>query len=482
MGRDGKVSCVLCHRSEETKTTGSLSTKDKVTAHENCLVFASGIYCKLSPEFDDLFGFSVKDVVNEVKRGSKLHCSKCGAKGATAGCELKRCKKSYHYPCAVEDGAESIEDEATGKYGLYCSRHKQGQQNDSDSGNGCTPVSNKPKTSKNDSETGSSKRKASDDPTAAGPSDGSDSNPSSNVMHLHSKKQLIFSDKQGEKHKSKRCRRRISDDSSNSDENKSNKDMEIFAPLESDLEESANAVPENELLTVLQLTRKRTESPRGSPSATQLRDENRDGNEEEDEIVIPSDTDSESLLPALKTCTESSSLSRSADLLPQTSTAQPVLVIAAEGEEREDEGSSTEQRAVHRTDRGATKPASRSSMPTPPNMKPSAPGTRSAPSPVVPCSDLGLSIDSSSFWKRCNVAGCTQAIFTDFMNEMNHISSRIQSDQASQEDYDRALAVMDASGKLEELVGKRQTELQRRQTELTTAAAAMNEIVSALKR
>lgn len=326
------------------------------------------------------------------------------------------------------------------------------------------------------------KRKASDDPTAAGPSDGSDSNPSSNVMHLHSKKQLIFSDKQGEKHKSKRCRRRISDDSSNSDENKSNKDMEIFAPLESDLEESANAVPENELLTVLQLTRKRTESPRGSPSATQLRDENRDGNEEEDEIVIPSDTDSESLLPALKTCTESSSLSRSADLLPQTSTAQPVLVIAAEGEEREDEGSSTEQRAVHRTDRGATKPASRRSMPTPPNMKPSAPGTRSAPSPVVPCSDLGLSIDSSSFWKRCNVAGCTQAIFTDFMNEMNHISSRIQSDQASQEDYDRALAVMDASGKLEELVGKRQTELQRRQTELTTAAAAMNEIVSALKR
>lgn len=33
-----KVSCVLCQLSEETKTTGALSTKDEVTAHENCLV------------------------------------------------------------------------------------------------------------------------------------------------------------------------------------------------------------------------------------------------------------------------------------------------------------------------------------------------------------------------------------------------------------------------------------------------------------
>lgn len=33
-----RVCCLLCQRSEETKTTGALSTKDRVTAHQNCLV------------------------------------------------------------------------------------------------------------------------------------------------------------------------------------------------------------------------------------------------------------------------------------------------------------------------------------------------------------------------------------------------------------------------------------------------------------
>lgn len=35
-------------------------------------LFSSGIFCRSSPQFDDLFGFSVEDVLNEVKRGRKL--------------------------------------------------------------------------------------------------------------------------------------------------------------------------------------------------------------------------------------------------------------------------------------------------------------------------------------------------------------------------------------------------------------------------
>lgn len=45
-------------------------------------------------------------------------CKKCKKKGATAGCEVKRCKKSYHYPCAVLEGAKTVEDGDKGKYGL----------------------------------------------------------------------------------------------------------------------------------------------------------------------------------------------------------------------------------------------------------------------------------------------------------------------------------------------------------------------------
>ncbi|XP_056279699.1 uncharacterized protein LOC130199881 isoform X2 [Pseudoliparis swirei] len=125
MADSRRVSCVLCLRRDETQQTGALATKDEVTAHQNCLLFSSGLFCRNSPQFDDLFGFDVDDVLTEVKRGSKLMCNKCKKKGATAGCEVKRCKKSYHYPCAVQDGAHSVEDAAQGEFGLYCFKHYQ---------------------------------------------------------------------------------------------------------------------------------------------------------------------------------------------------------------------------------------------------------------------------------------------------------------------------------------------------------------------
>lgn len=153
MGRSKGVACVLCQRAEETKTTGALSTKDDVTAHQNCLLFASGICCRDSPEFDDLFGFSTEDVSDEVKRGSKLPCHYCKKKGATAGCEVKRCKKSYHYPCAVEDGAKTDEDADKGRYGLYCLKHYNQLKNNNSSVNGLAT----PGTSKNPTEAGPSK-------------------------------------------------------------------------------------------------------------------------------------------------------------------------------------------------------------------------------------------------------------------------------------------------------------------------------------
>ncbi|XP_058479348.1 uncharacterized protein LOC131455613 isoform X2 [Solea solea] len=93
-----------------------------------------------------------------------------------------------------------------------------------------------------------------------------------------------------------------------------------------------------------------------------------------------------------------------------------------------------------------------------------------------------VSIDSSSFWKSCNAAGCTQAIITDFIRMLNDISNRIQADQASQGDYNLALSVMEASGKLTEFVDKQQKELKRKQTELMKAVAAMEDVVTAVRR
>ncbi|TDH06768.1 hypothetical protein EPR50_G00116370 [Perca flavescens] len=458
MGDGDKVCCVLCQRSEETEITGPLSTNDEVTAHQNCLLFSSGLYCRNSPQFDDLFGFSVEDVLSEVKRGSKLICSLCKLKGATAGCEVRRCKKSYHYPCAVKDHAEIVEDADRGEYGLYCLNHCPQTQENNGSINGSPSSSTKSRTSKSSSEAGSSKkyclackkvegnislessyssvvmlycdkhapashrRNTSGGSTAAGQPSvySSDSNSSSSAARSSSKRRLNSTNKQEEtpsKRKSKGCKRIVSDDS-NSVDNVLDSEMAIFAPLEMDLDESANSVPEPQLI------RKDTESPIGSTSGNHLEEENKYDNKEEDETFIHSDAESESLLlPVSRPCLVTASTQTASTLLP--------AVLLKTEAQKEDEEPSTY---------------------------------------------------STSFWKNCNVAGCTQAIFTGFINEMNDISSRIQADQATQEDCDIALTVMMASRKLAELVAKQKDELERKQKELQKAAAAMEEAASALRR
>ncbi|XP_077072626.1 uncharacterized protein phf11 isoform X2 [Siphateles boraxobius] len=118
-----KIICVLCEKSDEDEITGPLSSKEKISAHQNCLLFASGIYCRNSPTYDDLFGFTVEDVTKERRRGKKLFCHHCKKRGATAGCDVKRCKHSYHYPCAIEARGRAKEDYTAGKYILFCELH-----------------------------------------------------------------------------------------------------------------------------------------------------------------------------------------------------------------------------------------------------------------------------------------------------------------------------------------------------------------------
>ncbi|OCT93044.1 hypothetical protein XELAEV_18016110mg [Xenopus laevis] len=75
--------CRFCHQREQNKETGALlkTSDDGVTAHFNC-----------------------------------MKCKVCGKIGATIGCELKRCRKTYHYMCAKRDGAEIIDNEDEEKY------------------------------------------------------------------------------------------------------------------------------------------------------------------------------------------------------------------------------------------------------------------------------------------------------------------------------------------------------------------------------
>ncbi|XP_047457556.1 uncharacterized protein phf11 [Mugil cephalus] len=236
--------------------------------------------------------------------------------------------------------------------------------------------------------------------------------------------------------------------------------MEIFAPLESDLDESGGAES--------QRIRKDCKSPNGSIPGNQPKIEKRQ--EDEDETILCSDAESESLLLPVEICVGSESLSAAAPEDSMDSSPAPKVTLV-----REDVA-----KTVHKDSSPDHRPGRHTEGPSVPQQSSTA--RARSPEPSQSRSGPAHGINSTSFWKSCNVAGCTEAIFTDFINGMNDISNRIQSDQASQEDYDRALSVMAASGRLAEFVSKQQEELKRKLKELHKAAAAMMEVVSALNK
>ncbi|XP_041128622.1 uncharacterized protein LOC121328159 isoform X4 [Polyodon spathula] len=118
------MSCGFCHFAMESKKTGPILQKEDIVAHENCLLFSSGLVTQNTPEGDDLAGFSVEGVKKEINRGRKLHCFSCKKSGATVGCEVKKCKRSYHFLCALNDNAKKEEDLDRGWFRIYCEMHK----------------------------------------------------------------------------------------------------------------------------------------------------------------------------------------------------------------------------------------------------------------------------------------------------------------------------------------------------------------------
>ncbi|XP_053090286.1 uncharacterized protein phf11 isoform X2 [Pangasianodon hypophthalmus] len=246
-----ELCCVLCKRADETKITGPLSRKQGIAAHQNCLLYASGIYCKNSPTFDDLFGFDVEDVLNECKRGRKLKCSYCKKNGATAGCEVKSCKRSYHYPCAHKASAKSEEDQNKGIFRLYCEKHDpNASSGGSEKGDakifpstfGCRSSD----TSEQNSSCGGSEPNCT--PLPCPPE------PSCSVASSSTKLQspsfvLLFplSDSETSLRRSQKRKREFLESSSDSDETQSIIDP-VFAPVESELED--NTPPKQNMPTL----------------------------------------------------------------------------------------------------------------------------------------------------------------------------------------------------------------------------------------
>eukprot|EP00250_Pteridium_aquilinum_P013046 c21097_g1_i1 orf=110-3070(+) len=117
--------CIFCRASNNSQITGPMMHYSQqgvplagpeldgkiIHVHKYCAEWAPDVY---------FVGDEVKNLNAEAARGLKIKCNSCGKKGAALGCCLKRCKRSYHYPCARHLECKWDEE----RFILLCPEHR----------------------------------------------------------------------------------------------------------------------------------------------------------------------------------------------------------------------------------------------------------------------------------------------------------------------------------------------------------------------
>ncbi|KAK1797882.1 hypothetical protein P4O66_008228 [Electrophorus voltai] len=429
-GSPTDVTCLLCKTSEETKMTGPLSSKQSVSAHQNCLLYASGICCKYSPTYDDLFGFDVDDVTTEYRRGMKLTCHYCKKKGATAGCEISSCRRSFHYPCARESNATPRKNKEKGSYKLYCEKHRPAGRPG--------PIAEKNGQHHNLSGRTSSGVKILDHTT------------------VHFSDPLCHFRTQYKKRKREYVICSDSDEAQTIDP--------ILAPLESDVEDNTPPKQHKHSRSVPEEEGDRGESTPTTSGGYDVHKRKRGG--DGDETDIETGAESPSMLQL--------------ELLHEN---MPVTVIMDSGPSIDSEnsfccntspGPAVDDAVTLHTNTKTTTTITTTNLPEAkrlpfyspspggagtadpsgsPNHSTDSPLNLRAPPPPAEGSGVVGAPDSTAalFWRSCNEMGCTETIFGELTEQLISLAERVQTQHATQQDYNTALKILEASGKLPEI-------------------------------
>ncbi|KAG8585059.1 hypothetical protein GDO81_004881 [Engystomops pustulosus] len=122
--------CAFCKTSEENYYIGNLqrSPDGRVVAHRNCMLYCPPLISRGSQEETEGFECDIELVLSEIERGKKLRCffNRCRKRGATVGCDVEECRRTYHFPC-VEKAKGSLNQE---RFIVFCFEHKRNQAND----------------------------------------------------------------------------------------------------------------------------------------------------------------------------------------------------------------------------------------------------------------------------------------------------------------------------------------------------------------
>ncbi|XP_016093431.1 uncharacterized protein [Sinocyclocheilus grahami] len=99
-------------------------------------------------------------------------------------------------------------------------------------------------------------------------------------------------------------------------------------------------------------------------------------------------------------------------------------------------------------------------------------------------SDVGATVTSESsatiFWTRCNEAGWTKEIFSELVSQLSSLGERVQSQKANHQDYDVALKVLGASGRLPCIITQLEQDLEKEERDLRRKEAALRDAKAVL--
>mmetsp|Transcript_35947 Transcript_35947/g.143690 ORF Transcript_35947/g.143690 Transcript_35947/m.143690 type:complete len:476 (-) Transcript_35947:1739-3166(-) len=122
LARKRGAHCGLCpplEREEEeqlmTELVGPFPKRDgsmSLFVHLECLLWAPEVYTDGHGNFRMVY-----EVYN---RGRKLVCATCGVKGATIGCYVESCRKSYHFACLKKGSCRLVEEH----FVCFCPKHR----------------------------------------------------------------------------------------------------------------------------------------------------------------------------------------------------------------------------------------------------------------------------------------------------------------------------------------------------------------------
>jgi hypothetical protein len=81
--------------------------------------FSPCVFCNVDDETGEQVWYNVG---KEMSRGSQLKCSLCVKSGATIGCCMASCPRTFHFPCALQDGWEPTISIAVTPF--FCQQHR----------------------------------------------------------------------------------------------------------------------------------------------------------------------------------------------------------------------------------------------------------------------------------------------------------------------------------------------------------------------